>query len=370
MPPRKKTAASPAASGSPADEAQALMNEINKVFGDGAVTTAADEDLAVKRWATGILPLDFALDGGIPRGRFMEVYGPYSTLKSYYAYCAMGSVQRQGGRVALVDTEHSWDPDWGRRLGVDVDKVLISRPENAEQGVGVMEALIRQKFDLVVFDSIASAIPRQHQEVMPGEDTQPGALARVMSKGLARLNAANKHTSAIFINQTREKIGVSFGSPITTSGGKAMGFYASYRLSFVRTGKVTEDFEQWDGKKFRPAKRVVAHQISCTLEKSKLSAPHSEVWFTYDLTTGQVDNGGWLIGKGLELGLIHRTKTGHWTIPGVLDDSIHGQAKFDQFIADNPEVIEWLTEEIMPTYETAARSASRTDAAPVKKKAG
>lgn len=335
----------------PAKDAPATPAElaamINKQFGPGAIMMATDEDLEVKRWPTGVLPLDHILDGGIPRGRFVEIYGPYSTLKSYVLYKALGAVQKAGGRVALIDTEHSFDPDWATDLGVDIKKLMLSRPETAEQGIGVMEALVRQRFDLIGFDSIAAAIPKQHQEVAPGDDTQPGALARVMSKGLARLNAANKHTSAIFINQTRSKIGVSFGSPTTTSGGVAMGYYASYRLSFVRVGKVNEDRQKWDGEKYINAKSTVAHKIQVSLDKSKLSAPHGDALFTYDLRTGEVDDAGYLIAQALERGLVTRTSTGHWDIPGLLPKSIHGKAKFDAFIADNPEVITWLKEIII-----------------------
>jgi recombination protein RecA len=348
MPPRAKKAATVAqANGTEDITPEDLMAAINKQFGDGAITLATHEDLSVKRTPTGILPIDHILDGGIPRGRFIELYGPYSTMKSYVLYKALGSHQRAGGKVALIDTEHSFDPEWAEQLGCDPDKILVSRPETAEQGIGVMEALVRQRYHLVGFDSIAAAIPKQHQEVAPGEDTQPGALARVMSKGLARLNAANKHTSAIFVNQTREKIGVSFGSPVTTSGGKAMGFYASYRLSFVRIEKVTVPVKKWDGTSWVDKKKTTGHKIQVTLEKSKLSAPHSDTIFTYDLTTGEVDDRGYLIGQGLEAGLLSRTQTGHWTIPGVLDKSIHGRDKFDKYIDANSEIVDWLKEQIM-----------------------
>ena len=351
MPPRKKTAAATktAAAPGPAD----LMAAINKQFGAGAVQMASDDDLVVKRWPTGVLPIDVLLDGGIPRGRFIEVYGPYSTLKSYWLYKALGAVQRQGGKVALIDTEHSFDPEWAEQLGIDVKHLMISRPEVAEQGIGVMEALIRQRYDLVGFDSIAAAIPRQHQEVAPGDDTQPGALARVMSKGLARLNAANRHTSAIFINQTRQKIGVSFGSPVTTSGGLAMQFYASYRMSFRRSGKITETIKAWDGTAEVEGKRVLAHKIVATLEKSKLSAPHQDTHFTYDLTTGEVDDVGFLIAQGLDRGMITKTSGGHWDIPDVLEKPVHGREKFDAWVRETPEVIEWLRDQILPQHVLA-----------------
>lgn len=348
MPPRtRKKAATAAEANGVTTTPTELMAEINKQFGDGAITVASDSDLAVTRWPIGVLPIDHLLDGGIPKGRFIEIYGSYSTLKSYVLYKALGAVQQAGGKVALIDTEHSFDPDWATQLGVDVNTLLISRPKDAEQGIGVAEGLVRQGFDLIGFDSIAAAIPRQHRESAPGEDTQPGALARVMSKGLARLNAANKHTSIIFINQTREKIGVSFGSPTTTSGGKAMGFYASYRMSFVRISKVNEPFKKWDGTKEIDSKRTIAHVIQATLEKSKLSAPNTDAIFTYDLRTGEVDDRSYLVGLGLERGFLTRNKTGHWNIPDVLDKPIHGKDKFNAFLDENPEVLEWLRSEVM-----------------------
>jgi recombination protein RecA len=321
--------------------------QINQMY-PGAVTTASDPDLAVTRLPSNVLPLDSILDGGIPRGRFIEVYGSYSTLKSYWLYKALAAYQQAGKKIALIDTEHSWDPAWGISLGIDPDDMLIARPETAEQGIGILEALIRQRYDLVGFDSIAAAEPKQYATVAPGDDDAPAALARVMSRGLARLTAANKHTSVIFINQTRATIGVTFGAKSTTSGGKAMGFYASYRLSFVRTGKITENFKQWDGEKFIDSKRVVGHKIQATLEKSKLSAPHTDCHFVFDLRTGQVDETGWLIGQGIERGIIQRTTTGHHTIEGVLDKSIHGAGNFRQWVEDNPEVVTWLKEAIVP----------------------
>lgn len=340
--PRKKTEATP----SKFTDALDVMAEINKMY-PGAITLGNDPDLEVTRTPSGVLPLDAILDGGIPRGRFIEVFGSYSTLKSYWAYKSLAAFQQADKRVALIDYEHSWDPDWGTELGIDTKAMHVARPQVAEHGIGIMEALIRQKYDLVVFDSIAAAQPKQYAEAAPGDDNAPGALARVMSRGLARLTTANKHTSAIFINQTREKIGVSFGSPTTTSGGKAMGFYASYRLSFVRIGKITESYKQWDGVAFKDSKRVLGHTIQATLEKSKLSAPHMDCIFTFDLTTGQVDEVGWLIGQGLERGLIQRTATGHHTIPGVLDKAIHGKDKFRQWVEETEGVTEWLKAEVL-----------------------
>jgi recombination protein RecA len=323
------------------------MADINTMY-PGAIKMGSDPELQVVRRSTGVLPLDVQLDGGLPRGRFLKVYGPYSTLKSYFLYRSVASAQGRAEKVALIDFEHSWDPDWGTALGIDVDVLPVARPSTAEEGIGVLNAFIADGYDLVGWDSIAAAQPKQHRESAPGEDDQPGALARVMSKGLARVNTTNKHTTVIFINQTRNTIGQTFGPKTTTSGGKAMGFYATLRLSFVRTGKITEKVPRWDGEKMVEVNRVIGHKIQSTLEKSKVSAPYSESNFVFDLRTGDVDTVGYLIGMGLESGLITRNRTGHHGVPGVLDGTIHGAPKFRAWVEENPEVQEWLMEAVLP----------------------
>lgn len=340
MPPRKKADATASATPSVVDQ---LVADINGMY-PGSITTAVDPDLKVVMRESGILPIDEALGGGIPRGRFIEVYGGYSTLKSFFAYKAMASAQKRGEQVGLIDFEHSWDSDWGQSLGVDISKLVVARPKTAEEGIGVMEYMIRQGVDLIVWDSIAASQPRQYADVAPGEDNAPAALARVMSRGLARLNAANKHTSAIFINQTRANIGVTFGAKTTTSGGVAMGYYASMRMSFTRIGKITEPVKKWDGEKFIDAKKVTGHKIQMTLEKSKVSAPTAETIFVFDLRTGDVDNIGYLIARGLEEGLIDRDRTGRHIIPEIMQASIHGAAKFREYIESDQEAQKWLKE--------------------------
>lgn len=323
-----------------------MLAEINALY-PGVMTTASDPDLTVKLHSTGVLPIDEALGGGIPRGRFIEVYGGYSTMKSFWAYKALAATQKRGGSVALVDFEHSWDPEWGAALGIDVANLLLARPKTAEEGIGIMEALIRQKYDLIVWDSIAAAQPKQYAEAAPGADNAPAALARVMSRGLARLNAVNKHSTAIFINQTRDNIGVTFGAKSTTSGGKAMGYYASMRMSFTRIGKISEVIKKWDGEKWMDARKVTGHKIQMTLEKSKVSAPTAETIFVFDLRTGDVDNVGYLIGRGLEEGVIERDRTGRHLIPGVMTASIHGASKFREFVESDKSVQDYITKELL-----------------------
>jgi recombination protein RecA len=339
---RKSTKAAPVAVNALAD----IMASINAHY-PGSMTVASDPELVVTLRKTGVIPIDDALDGGIPRGRFIEVYGGYSTLKSLVAYKALAASQKRGEKVALLDFEHSWDPEWGSNLGVDVPNLLIARPKTAEEGIGIMEALIRDKFDLIVWDSIAAAQPNQYAVVAPGEDNAPAALARVMSRGLARLNAANKHTTAIFINQTRDNIGVTFGAKSTTSGGKAMGYYASMRMSFTRIGKITETIKKWDGEKMMDVRKVIAHKIQMTLEKSKVSAPTAETIFVFDLRTGDVDNLGYLIARGLEEGIIERDRTGRHSIPDIMTGTIHGAAKFREWVETEQDAIDYLEKELL-----------------------
>lgn len=340
MPPRKRAETTVTA-------LDATLADIEALY-PGTMMMASDPDLQVVRRETGVLPLDLLLEGGLPRGRIIEVYGSYSTLKSYYAYKAIAAAQKRGEKVALIDYERSFDPEWGVELGIDLTKLPISRPKTAEQGIGTMDSLIVQKYDLIVWDSIAAAQPKQYREAAPGEDDAPAALARVLSRGIPRLLANNKHTTCIFINQTRALIGqTAFGPKSTTSGGKAMGYYASLRMSFTRVGMITKEIKRWDGSTMVGAKLVVGHRIQCTLEKSKVSKPYSTCHFVFDLMTGSVDDVGYLIGVGIESGMIKRTKTGHYTMPGIHDKSIHGATAFREWLIDHPDIQDLLMKEAM-----------------------
>lgn len=328
-----------------------LADQINSALGPGTIRLGSDPSLEVKYWPTGVLPIDYLLNGGMPAGRFIEIFGDYSTLKSFIALKALGSVQALGGRSALVDTEHAYDPEWAALLGVDPDQLLVQQPDTAEDGVAIMEILVRDGYDLIVWDSVATSQPKQYREARPGEsaDVAPAGLARVMSAGLRRLNSANKKTSIVALNQTRVNVGMTYGGVRdTTPGGKALPFYASYRLKLTKAGKITEDTKVHDGEKMVPGKRVLAQKIKASLEKSKLSAPFQETWFLYDLRTGQVDETMFLMSQGLERGLIKEGAGGRFTIPGKLDTSVHGKPKFKQWLLDNPEALVWLKSTIIP----------------------
>lgn len=358
-------------SGSLMPTAGELADQINATLGAGTVRLGNDPSLRINYWPTGVQAIDYLLQGGLPTGRIVEFYGDYSTLKTYVALRALGSVQQLGGSVAIVDTEHAWDADWAEELGVDTNAILVQWPDTAEDGIAMMEAMVRSHFDLIVWDSIASSQPKQYAEAKPGDDIAPAALARVMSNGLRRINSANRSTAVLALNQTRVNVGMTYGSKETTPGGRAMPFYASYRVRLTKAGKVTEAVKVHDGEKNVSGTRTIAMKIKATLEKSKLSKPFSETWFLYDLATGSIDDVMFLISQGLEHGLIveHSKSKGpsYYEIPEVTEKPLYGLPKFKQFVIDNPEVIEWLTQEVMP--ESSVASPGNPDV-PVKKKAG
>lgn len=328
-----------------------LVAQINSAFGEGTMLLGSDV-APMTHWPTNVLPVDAVLDGGLPVGRFTEIYGDYSTLKSYVAYKALGSVQSRGGSVALIDTEHAFDKDWAGSLGVDTKNLLVQRPPTGEDAIGVMEALVRGGFDLIVWDSIAASQPKQYAEKKPGEDLQPGGQARMMSAGLRRINSANKTSAILAINQTRVNVGMTYGSTRDSMpGGKAMPFYASYRLRFGKAGQVSEDGNIWTGEKLETAKIKVKQKIKVTMEKWKLNAPVREVWLDFDLRQGAVDEVGWMIGWAIEQGYVQMAGGGSYTMGDI---SIRGRDKFFQAVAEDEEMIQWMKQEITQDWVLAS----------------
>ena len=203
--------------------AETLAAELNKKLGSEAISLGSDPKWKVSYLSTGIVAVDYLLQGGLPRGRFIEIYGDYSTLKTYVALRAIATTQAAGGKCALVDTEHSFDPEWAVSCGVDIAALMLSQPETGEEAVDAGEVHIRAGVDLLVFDSVASLLPKSEQEVQLGRKTpQPARLAALMSLAMRKLTAANSSTAVLWINQTRMNVGVTFGSPETTPGGKAL----------------------------------------------------------------------------------------------------------------------------------------------------
>jgi recombination protein RecA len=337
-----------------------IISQVNKAFGDNALRRGSDPTLQVQRLPTGVLPLDYILGGGLPRGRFVEVFGDSSALKSFVGLQAIGKVQSLGGRCALVDTEHAWDDEWAAHLGVDVDDLLVMHPETGERAVAVTELLIRDKYDLVVWDSVAATLPKAYQEAQPGDsaDNAPARLAAMMSRACARLNAANSQTILLCINQTRVNVGMTYGGPReSTPGGKALGYYASLRLRFQKAGKLTQDRRVWDGEKWATSKDITGLKIRMTLEKSKLSAPNKETWFVFDLATGSVDSLGFLMAQAMETNLIQ--SSGAWMTVPELDVRVQGQKKLKSMFENDPEAYQWLLQKVMPESSVPPPGASK-----------
>lgn len=330
-------------------QAAQVMAEMNKAFKKDVLKLGSDVP-SMRYWPTGILPIDWRLGGGLPVGRFIEWYGDYSTLKSYVAYKTIASVQKLGGTVALVDSEKAWDADWGRAIGVDTDNLLLMN-EGAEGGalvgeevIAVMEILLRNKYDLIVWDSIASTQPKQYAEKKPGEDLQPGGQARMMSAGLRRLTSVNMTSTILAINQTRVNVGMTYGgSKDSVPGGKAMSFYASFRLRAVKAGRDDEEIQIWKGEKLETSRQMVKQRIKLTLEKSKLSSPNREVWFEFDLRKNEVDEVAWLVGWAVENGYVTITSKSWYSID---DLKVNGREKFITAMREQKEVLEWMREEV------------------------
>lgn len=321
-----------------------MAAELNKAFGDGTVRVGSDPSLVVKYLRTGVLPIDVLLKGGIPRGRSTEIFGDYSVLKSFIALRTIATTQEAGGTCALVDTEHSYDPQWLEILGGDPDELIVEHPPFGEKAIEVSEVLIRSNVDLIVWDSIAATITKNSVEKRASEDVQPARLAAFMSRALPRLTAANSgHTAMLWINQTRANVGMTFGPTETTPGGRSMPFYASYRVRMAKAGKITDEVKVWDGTKYVNTKQRVGIKIRTTLEKSKLNTPDREAWFSYDLKAADIDDLGFLMAQGLEHGFITMDK-GNWRLAKQGRKSVRGEERFRASLSEQD--VTWLMNQL------------------------
>ena len=316
--------------GSSMDKSKALsaaLSQIERQFGKGSVMRLGKNDKAldVEVISTGSLGLDIALGvGGLPRGRVVEIYGPESSGKTTLALHTIAEAQKKGGICAFVDAEHALDPVYARKLGVNVDDLLISQPDAGEQALEIADTLVRSgAIDVLVVDSVAALVPRAELEGEIG-DVQPGSQARLMSQALRKLTASisKSRTMVIFINQIRMKIGVMYWSPETTSGGNALKFYASVRLDIRRIGAIKERDE------------VVGNQTRVKVVKNKLAPPFKQVEF--DIMYGEgVSKTGELIDLGVKAGVVE--KSGAWF---SFDSQRIGQGRENakQFLKENPDV--------------------------------
>src|SRR5881397_644796 len=291
--------------GSSMDKTKALsaaLSQIERQFGKGSVMKLGknDRSMDIETISSGSLGLDIALGiGGLPRGRVVEIYGPESSGKTTLALHCLAEAQKKGGTCAFVDAEHALDPIYARKLGVNIDDLLISQPDAGEQALEIADTLVRSgAVDVLVIDSVAALVPRAELEGEMG-DSQPGLQARLMSQALRKLTASinRSNTMVIFINQIRMKIGVMYGSPETTTGGHALKFYASVRLDIRRIGAIKERDE------------VVGNQTRVKVVKNKLAPPFKQVEF--DIMYGEgVSKVGELVDLGIKAGVVE--KSGTW----------------------------------------------------------
>ena len=305
----------------------AVLLQIEKQYGKGSIMRLGDEagQTEIDVIPTGCLTLDLALGiGGFPRGRIIEIYGPESSGKTTVALHAIAETQKLGGVAAFIDAEHALDPVYAKKLGVDLENLYVSQPDTGEQALDITDALVRSSaVDMIVIDSVAALTPKAEIEGDMG-DSHVGLQARLMSQALRKLTAiVNKsHTCVIFINQLREKVGVMFGNPETTPGGKALKFYASIRIDVRRT----EAIKDGDG--------VMGNRTKAKVVKNKLAPPFKQAEF--DIVFGEgISQEGCIIDTGIQYGVIE--KSGAWFSYGG-NRVAQGREKMRQFLKDNPEV--------------------------------
>jgi recombination protein RecA len=311
------------------DRAKALdtaLAQIERQFGKGAVMKMGERGTqVVEVIPTGSISLDIALGiGGLPRGRIVEIYGPESSGKTTLALHAIANAQKAGGIAAFIDAEHAFDAEYAKKLGVDIDALLVSQPDTGEQALEIMDMLIRSgALDVVVVDSVAALVPRAEIEGEMG-DSHMGLQARLMSQALRKITGAlhQSKTTAIFINQLREKIGVFFGSPETTTGGKALKFYASIRLDIRRIETLKDGQE------------AVGNRTRVKVVKNKMAPPFKQAEFDILYGVG-ISREGSLLDLGVDAGIVK--KSGSWyTYDG--DQLGQGKENSRNFLLDNPDL--------------------------------
>jgi len=314
---------------------QMAMAKIDKDFGKGAIMRLGEEKIEdIPVISTGSVGLNLALGvGGYPRGRVIEIYGPESSGKTTLAIHAMAEVQKQGGIAAIIDAEHAFDRFYAEKLGVDVENLLIAQPDSGEQALEIADELIRSSaVDLVVIDSVAALTPKAEIEGDMG-DNKVGLQARLMSQALRKLTATiNKtQTTCIFINQLREKIGVMFGNPETTTGGNALKFYASVRLDIRKVGQIKDGDE------------IIGNQVRVKIVKNKVAPPFKKAEFDLMFNEG-ISKVGELVDLGVELGILKKSGSFY----SYNDNKLaQGRDAVKNVLRDNPDLADEIEAQIM-----------------------
>ena len=320
---------------------EAALGQIEKQFGKGSIMKLGEyKEMNIEAIPTGALSLDIALGiGGIPRGRIIEVYGPESSGKTTLALHAIAETQKMGGEAAFIDAEHALDPVYAKHLGVDIDNLIVSQPDTGEQALEIAEALVRSgALDIIVIDSVAALVPKAEIDGDMG-DSHIGLQARLMSQALRKLaGAINKSKSVIvFINQLREKVGVMFGNPETTAGGRALKYYASVRLDIRKIENIKQDGE------------VVGNRARVKVVKNKVAPPFREAEF--DIVYGKgISKEGNILDIAVNLDIIE--KSGSWfSYNGTRIGQ--GRENVKKYLQDNPEIAKEVEEKIRANFNEA-----------------
>ena len=323
----------------------AAMSQIEKQFGKGSVMKLGDfKSMEIEAISTGALNLDIALGiGGIPRGRIIEIYGPESSGKTTLALHAVAEAQKTGGEAAFIDAEHALDPSYAKKIGVDIDNLIVSQPDTGEQALEIAEALIRSgAIDIVVVDSVAALVPKAEIDGDMG-DAHVGLQARLMSQALRKLAGTINKTNAtiIFINQLREKVGVMFGNPETTAGGRALKYYASVRMDIRRIEAIKQDGE------------VVGNRTRVKIVKNKVAPPFREAEF--DIVYGKgISKEGSVLDLAVDLDIIE--KSGSWF--SYNGEKIgQGRENVKRQLAENPKFMEEVEKKVRDNFNKAFENA-------------
>lgn len=309
------------------------VSQIEKQFGKGAIMRYGEASrVNVQTTPTGSISLDIALGGGVPKGRIVEIYGPESSGKTTLAYHVIAESQKNGGMAAFIDAEHALDPEYAKNIGVDVDKLLISQPDTGEQALEIAETLVRSNaIDVLVVDSVAALVPRAEIEGEMG-DSHMGLQARLMSQALRKLTGAisKSHTTVIFINQIRMKIGVMFGNPETTAGGQALKFYSSVRMDIRRSEQIKD------------GDNVIGNHVRVKIVKNKIAPPFKTAEFDIMYNEG-ISSEGDVLDLAVKDGLVD--KSGAWY---EYDGTKIGQGReaAKQFLRDNVKMFDLLSKNL------------------------
>ena len=318
---------------------ESAMSQIEKQFGKGSVMKLGENSsLNIEAISTGCLDLDIALGvGGVPKGRIIEIYGPESSGKTTVALHIAAEAQKRGGAVAFIDAEHALDPSYARNLGVDTENLIVSQPDTGEQGLEIAEALVRSgAIDVLVVDSVAALVPRAEIDGEMG-DSHVGLQARLMSQALRKLTGTIQKTGcvAIFINQLREKVGIMFGNPETTTGGRALKFYASVRLDVRRIDSIKQ------------GESIVGNRTKVKVMKNKVAPPFKQAEFDIMYNEG-ISRTGNIVDVGVKEGIVQ--KSGAWFSYGDIRLG-QGRENSKQYLKDNPEIALEIENKIREKYE-------------------